>query len=468
MDAAPSEDAATQSVFLMDLDNETISLALDSLAAHDQARAAATCKLFALLVHEKQKDETFLVSAVTNSVEETRDVLAPKLTAPPTSGVIFSNEIGAARRTAIKALVRSLPPHSRIIGAEVNTLVGMHDGELAIEDHSGFALSLGAFPEAQTGSFFAKPANPGEALQSAALREQLTAQGCLEPGWKVIVLIVAGRVAGFEAALREVQAANPEAAIIGGVATGSWLLHAHAHKVEYVRSGVVGLMYKGNVPLKALVCKHTARPKLMEAKRQLEEEGKELLGGLMFTCTARDESQDAKDFASAFPRCPIVGMPSGGEIGPSASRGRRGGNNGSGATQVGHVEMQGFTSVYGLFAVPIKERPPVDVNYEDVAAAWKEGRERPAAMELAAAAATAAEVAASEGPDDAEEDDEEEEEEDDEDEYDEEEEDYDEDDEDFDQDEFDDDAEDFFGGDGEEEEEEDEDEEDKEAPMAVS
>ena len=467
MDAAPSEDAATQSVFLMDLDNETISLALDSLAAHDQARAAATCKLFALLVHEKQKDETFLVSAVTNSVEETRDVLAPKLTAPPTSGVIFSNEIGAARRTAIKALVRSLPPHSRIIGAEVNTLVGMHDGELAIEDHSGFALSLGAFPEAQTGSFFAKPANPGEALQSAALREQLTAQGCLEPGWKVIVLIVAGRVAGFEAALREVQAANPEAAIIGGVATGSWLLHAHAHKVEYVRSGVVGLMYKGNVPLKALVCKHTARPKLMEAKRQFEEEGKELLGGLMFTCTARDESQDAKDFASAFPRCPIVGMPSGGEIGPSASRGRRGGNNGSGATQVGHVEMQGFTSVYGLFAVPIKERPPVDVNYEDVAAAWKEGREKPAAMELAAAAATAAEVAASEGPDDAEDDDEEEEEEDDEDEYDEEEEDYDEDDEDFDQDEFDDDAEDFFGGDGEEEEE-DEDDEDKEAPMAVS
>ena len=41
----------------------------------------------------------------------------------------------------------------------MNTLVGMHDGELAIEDHSGFALSLGAFPEAQTGSFFAKPAN---------------------------------------------------------------------------------------------------------------------------------------------------------------------------------------------------------------------------------------------------------------------------------------------------------------------
>ena len=37
---------------------------------------------------------------------------------------------------------------------------------------------------------------------------------------------------------------------VGNMATVA-LLHAHAHKIEYVRSGVVGLLFRGNVPLKA-------------------------------------------------------------------------------------------------------------------------------------------------------------------------------------------------------------------------
>lgn len=86
----------------------------------------------------------------------------------------------------------------------------------------------------------------------------------------MIILIVIGRVMGFDGVLRELQAAHPAAAIIGGIATGSWLLHAHAHKARFVKTGVVGLCFGGNVPLRALVCPRGAAPRLKEAKAELD------------------------------------------------------------------------------------------------------------------------------------------------------------------------------------------------------
>jgi hypothetical protein len=156
---------------------------------------------------------------------------------------------GEARRRSIRALVRSLPPESRLIGAEVQTLVGKAaEGEVASTRTSGFALSLGAFPEASVHSFYAHT----NGVSAASLRAKLAEQRAYD-SWSVIVLIVIGR-GRFDLILDELQSASPNAAIIGGVATGRWLLHAHAHTATFISSGVVGLCFGGNVPLKALVC----------------------------------------------------------------------------------------------------------------------------------------------------------------------------------------------------------------------
>jgi len=231
---------------------------------------------------------------------------------------------------------------------------------------SGFALSLGAFPEASVHSFYAHT----NGVSAASLRAKLAEQRAYD-SWSVIVLIVIGR-GRFDLILDELQSASPNAAIIGGVATGRWLLHAHAHTATFISSGVVGLCFGGNVPLKALVCNRQAAPRLKAARTELiDQQQQQLLGALMFTCTARDEAADALDFAAAFPHTSIVGMPAGGEIGPSA---RRLSGGCEGATQTGCAQMQGFTAVYGLFAVPCKQRAPVDIGYADVDVAWAEAR----------------------------------------------------------------------------------------------
>ena len=71
--------------------------------------------------------------------------------------------------------------------------------------------------------------------------------------------------------------------------------------------------------MQALVCSpsQSVARRLAEAKQQIvEEQRRELLGGLMFTCTFRSESDDAQQFTKVFPAAPLVGMPCAGEIGP--------------------------------------------------------------------------------------------------------------------------------------------------------
>jgi hypothetical protein len=100
---------------LLDLDTELLSDILSRLSAKHQGAAVQACKLLALLVRENTLDETYLVGAVTSSVEEAQASLSPRMTSPPSFGVLFSN--GCARRRArlasIQKLVYGLPPAHR-------------------------------------------------------------------------------------------------------------------------------------------------------------------------------------------------------------------------------------------------------------------------------------------------------------------------------------------------------------------
>merc|ERR1711972_348936 len=112
----------------------------------------------------------------------------------------------------------------------------------------------------------------------------------------------------------------------------------------------------------------------------MQEQGKSVLGAFMFTCCARSEKHDAEAFAAIFPRTPLTGMPCNGEIGPEARTCR---GNGP-VTQVGNVQLQGFTAVYGLFAHPTKIRD-TPLYVLDVEEAYRRSRSRRASVQAAAA-----------------------------------------------------------------------------------
>jgi len=301
--------------------------------------------------------------------------LAPKLFSPPSVGVMFTTRMLAGadnqdRNTEVKDLVRSLPPALHLVGGEVETLVGTcPDGRLSVCNNAGVALTLGDFPEAEVSSF--------AVTAQGDTRDQLAEQGALAEGWKVIVVLTTVRCGGL---LQILQTAHPGAAIIGGVVTGSWMVRAHAYRVQFIKRGVVGLMFRGNVPLAALVCaENNPTARLKKAKHELEEQGKSVLGSFMFTCCARSEERDAKAFATIFPNTPLTGMPCGGEIGPLASAGKGPGP----VTQVGNVQLQGFTAVYGLFAHPIKTRD-TPLYIFDVEEAYRRSRGLRASVQAAA------------------------------------------------------------------------------------
>ena len=372
----------------------------------EQCALARTCKLLSLIVREAAHETTYLSSSVTGSVEEARDAVGSNLRSPPTFGLCFANP-GPQRKKKLQSLVRSLPPTMHLIGGSVQTLVGTTpEGTLTVSRDTGVALSLGAFPEATVGSFVLDGGDV-DLSSTDAIVAQLAASGALEPGaWKVILVVsLAMRHGALNTLLRSLQEANPDAAIIGGLATGSYLVHAFQHRLRILsRGGAVGLLLGGNVPMQAVVCTDAPKQRLATAKRQLvEDEGKALLGGLMFTCTARNERRDAEGFCAAFPGAPLVGMPCGGEIGPESgahsisSREIGGASQGGGGsvTQTGNVALQGFTAVYGLFAAPVRRRIAAPY-WDDVPGAYASMRQDPTTLAAMAAATTAAAVQAAE------------------------------------------------------------------------
>eukprot|EP00854_Cymbomonas_tetramitiformis_P006875 gene6875-8208_t len=94
---------------------------------------------------------------------------------------------------------------------------------------------------------------------------------------------------------------------------------------------------------------------LRRLKSEVDEEGQELMGALMFSCAGRgpragsfiqSAMMDASRFQERFPCVPLTGYYAGGEIGPQALA------DDHGVFHAGNVSVQGFTVVFGLFIVP--------------------------------------------------------------------------------------------------------------------
>lgn len=118
------EISADEPITLMDLDVDLINEVLSHCEARWRLAALQTCRLFALITSELALETTYLVSTVAESVEVAHAELVPKLTSPPSVGVIFANSGLAQCKGAITKLLRSLPPAMHAIGGEVDTLVG--------------------------------------------------------------------------------------------------------------------------------------------------------------------------------------------------------------------------------------------------------------------------------------------------------------------------------------------------------
>lgn len=368
---------------ILDLDAGFLSSCVYNLDVRTQGAVLCACKLMAVIVNEVRQESTYLESAVTADVDSSLADLLPKLIAPPSMGLMFSTgrlfDTEEERRAAIKKLACSLPPAAHLVGGEVGTLVGTcPDGSLAVRRaprDQGFALSLGSFPEADVSSFVVKVPEQGSSRQE--ITDQLQEQGALNEGWKVIVVMA---LCDCDELLEVLQEKHPDAAIIGGIMNGRWMVRMHAHRIHVVHHGVIGLMFRGNVPLSALVSQgqHSASTQLRRAKEEAEAQGKSVLGGLMFTCCARDEGADAKAFTATFPNTPLAGMPCNGEIGPNAPQ-----SSGC-VTQVGNVQLQGYTAVYGLFSHPARVRT-APLYFAELEDAYRQSRTAPAALAAASA-----------------------------------------------------------------------------------
>ena len=238
---------------LLDLEPELILQALSTLSASDQARARHTCKLFAIIVDEIARTTSFMASVVGPMSTAVSD-LSPMLEAQPTMGILFTKD--EESEGSLADLARKLPYHCEVVGGDMSvvagtdvsgTLVQSNDMQrgAAVRGAAEAALSLGRFPEATVRSF-AVDASKGDDF-----RAQLQAEGALEPGWKVFLVVP--RMNEADEVVELLQQAHPEAAVIGGIATGNALYRVRHQTAELIDEGCVGLMFSGNVPLAAFV-----------------------------------------------------------------------------------------------------------------------------------------------------------------------------------------------------------------------
>ena len=241
---------ATPPMTILDLDPELLLHAIEYLSAKHQARAAQTCKLFAILVHEVARTTSFLASAV-GPLSSTLQELDPRLESMPTLGILFTEDDYAGDSSDLDAFAKKLPYHMDLVGGQMMVVAGTNAaGELVQTerrrrtDASSVALHLGRFPEATCKSFVIDP-------RQGDYRDQLQAQGCLTGEWKVFLLV--SLYNGTPDLVETLQEAHPGAAIIGGFASGDTLFRVRHRRAEVMDRGLVGLMFAGNVPLAAFV-----------------------------------------------------------------------------------------------------------------------------------------------------------------------------------------------------------------------
>jgi len=254
-DSTPAP-AAAESISLLDLDPELLLEAVQTLPLREQARCRQVCKLFYLLVSELERTTPFMATSVGSFDGVMRD-LGPKMAAAPSLGVLFTvhAQRDASPTGTLGSLARKLPPGLELVGGQMGVVAGTQASSGALVQsntvcpHAGAqhaaALSLGRFPAASCKSFAFDAAAPG------GWEAQLKAQGCFEGGWKVFLLIA--RTNEADELVDALQAAHPDAAIIGGMATGDVLYRLRHGAASVVDEGVVGMMFSGNVPLAAFV-----------------------------------------------------------------------------------------------------------------------------------------------------------------------------------------------------------------------
>ena len=202
-------------------------------------------------MHEIGRTKSFMVGAVAPLDGLVKRSLADHLGAAPTMGILFSQE--ALQKKALVDLAESLPYQMELVGGAMSVVAGTDpDGTLTQTNfgrsskHKSMhevGLTLGRFPEATVKSFCIPGGRDWEA--------QLEAQGMLQEGWKVFLVIARHRATAD--IVERLQSAHPKAAIIGGMATGETLYRIRQREVQELDEGVVGLMFAGDVPLAAFV-----------------------------------------------------------------------------------------------------------------------------------------------------------------------------------------------------------------------
>jgi hypothetical protein len=119
-------------------------------------------------------------------------------------------------------------------------------------------------------------------------------------------------------------------------------------------------------------CEQDVLKSLNQAKESLAARRERPAGCVLFSCAARGpepnphffnkQSFDATSFCSIFPTTCVIGSYCNGEIGPTAMAG------GSSATTVfrsGSASVQGFTAVFGIFALQMDRQTPRRLMQKD-------------------------------------------------------------------------------------------------------
>jgi len=230
----------------------------------------------------------------------------------------------------------------------------------------------------------------------------------IKPAPEVIILHIGSRATGI---IERLQAAYPQAAIIGGVVMGQHVLVRGKSGTSSGR-GIGVLAISGNVPLVAMTCPcprgaraamQDVRQKMKRAREIAIERERSILGALLFTCNGRGrrmfgrEASDAALFQAEFKQAQLMGYYAGGEVGPAIDEDAP--DDQQNAFLRGNAQLQGFTAVYGLFLVPQRHAPSAPfqraVLYGEVEAAFHElrrncGKITTGQSEVAPAAAAAA------------------------------------------------------------------------------
>ena len=174
-----------------------------------------------------------------------------ELVAMPTMGMLLSTSRKLCAEPQLRSLVSRLPKGLELVGAVCSEVVETKDGAVRSWEGNGATLALGRFPEAEVRSFLL--------TEMPAQLGAVEFNGAAEAGWKVFVLYPCGRGTRFvEQLIEKLQRAHPDAAIIGGIVTGEQIFRMSGGGVETAAHGVAGLMFRGNVPLTALVTRGCA------------------------------------------------------------------------------------------------------------------------------------------------------------------------------------------------------------------